>query len=165
MKTIILLLFLTLSVGVFAQDISQSEFQNSEWFSETNGETLFKTDSLKISKIVNFNSEQNSDLLPFLKLNFLKTKLISTLEFNDNDLRIEEIDTEWCGFNFSGQFTWKFDNNKQSLSLYREEKLIAEYRINTNKTELTKWNNNSTENFIELKAEIMTLELSKLKNN
>ena len=104
-------------------------------------------------------------MLPFLKLDFFKTNLISTLEFKKSELRIEEIDNELCGFNFSDKISWKFNSETQSLQFSNEDNLIAEYIINSKKTELTKWNNNSAEKHIELSAEIMTLELSKLINN
>ena len=162
-KTTILLLFLISGLGIFAQNISKSDFRNSEWFTNVNGKNLFKSDTLALSKIVNIEPKRFTKMSPFVKMDYLKTNLFSTLEFKKDDLFIEEVDKEWCGFNFSDQINWKYDGENQNLRFYKNETLIAEYKIISQKTEIAKWNNNVERKPIELSADILTLKLSKLK--
>jgi len=165
MRKHILLLFLTLSFGVFSQKISNSDFENTDWFAGINGEDLFKSDTLIISKLTTLEPKKFSHMWMFVEMDYLKTDLFSTLEFRNNEIFIEEVDTEWCGFNFSDQINWQFDNETKNLRLYKNGNLIAEYKVISQTTDFTEWSNKAEKKPIELSANIVTLELIKLKNN
>ena len=129
MKTIILYLFLISSFGIFAQDISKTVFDNSEWFANVNAKNLFKSDTLFLHTIINLEPEQYSDMSSFIKMNYLKTNLFSALKFTKSKIFIDDVDKELCGFSFTDQFNWQFDNETKLLKFYKKENLIAEYII------------------------------------
>jgi len=163
MRKPILLLFLTLSFGVFSQEISNSDFENTDWFAGINGEKLFKSDTLIISKLTTLEPKIFSHMWMFVEMDYLKTDLFSTLEFRNSDIFIEEVDKDACGFNFSDQINWKFDNEKQNLRFYKNGNLIAEYQVISKTTDFTEWSNKADKNPIELSANILKLELRKLR--
>lgn len=157
------LLFLIISIGIFAQDITKSDFENSEWFTNTNGGKLFKSDTLFLFKTINLLPKKHSEMSSFVKMNYLKTNLISTLEFKKSTVFIDDIDIEWCGFNFSDKINWEFDSTTKRLRFSKKANLIAEYKVVSKKNDFSNWDNNSEENNIELNTEILILELSKLR--
>jgi len=58
MLKFILFLALFLSFNVYAQNISKSDFDKSEWFTSVKGENLFKSDTIVLSKVVDFNEKK-----------------------------------------------------------------------------------------------------------
>ena len=163
MRKAILLIFFMSSFGISAQDISKSDFQNSDWFVGVNGESLFKTDTLRISKLTTIEPKEYSHMWMFLEMDYLQVESFSTLEFSNSDTFIEEVDKDACRFNFSDRIKWEFNNETQTLILSKNKNLIAEYKVISKMTDFTKWNNKSNENPIELSASILTLELRKLR--
>ncbi|WP_407557920.1 hypothetical protein [Winogradskyella sp. 4-2091] len=162
MKTAILFIFLISSFGISAQDISESEFKNSNWFTEINGGNIFKTDTIIISKLTNIEPKKYSHMRMFVEMDYLEADLFSALEFRKNDIYIQEIDKDACGFSYSETLKWEFDNETQILRFYKNDNLIAEYEIISQKTNFTEWSNKE-EKPIEISANVLTLELIKLR--
>lgn len=158
-------LFLILSLGISAQDLSKSDFKNSKWFSKVKGKDLFKHDTLVINKLLNIQPEKHSNMSSFLEMNFLNVKLISNLHFKRSNTYIDETDFEWCGFNFEDQVEWQFDNQRKCIQFYDNNFLIAEYMLVKKIIDSATWNNNSDTSPIELRGSILTLELKKVNNN
>lgn len=163
MKTYTFSIFLVFSLGMFAQNVSKTDFQESEWFTNVNGESLFESDILILSKIITVAPKKYSYLLPFLEIDYLNAKMISTLEFRKNNIYVEEIRAAFGGFSSSYIMRWKLNSKKQELEFYKDGNVLAKYQIVLQTNDSHEWNNNSKEKPIKLNADILTLKLVKLK--
>jgi len=141
----------------FVKEIKSINFKKTEWFTNNNDKNFFKSDSITLYKILNKKDE-------FVKLNngLIKTeqnknKDFTNLEFKRNrKLKMTDTSIEnWTETEHLGKWKWKFDNDKNILSLYLDKKIYSSFIVVSQERDYLIWNTDDKVQFYVLKLKRM----------
>ena len=157
MKNTILIIILTFTLGLQAQELTKSDFKKTEWFANNENRNFYESDSIELIRIMRFefDNEKLNDV--YIKIERNQNRDITELNFKrSGKLIVEDLNVEnWSVSKLVGNWKWKFDSKKQILNLFFKRKLHLSFRIESKKKEKTVWN--------ETEMELLVLNLIRLK--
>jgi len=157
MKKTILILILTFTIGLKAQELTKSDFKKTEWFANNENRNFYESDSVNLIRIMRFkfDNEKLNDV--YIKINRNQNRDITELNFKrSGKLIVEDLNVEnWSVSKLVGNWKWKFDSKKQILNLFFNRKLHSSFGIDSKKKEKTIWNDSE--------FELLVLNLIRLK--
>ena len=157
MKNTILIIILTFTIGIKAQDLTKSDFKKTEWFADNENRNFYKSDSIQLMQILRCKVENVKLNDVYIKIERNQNNDITELNFKrSGKLIVEDLNVEnWSVSKLVGNWKWKFDSKKQILNLLFERKIHSSFRIESKNKEKTIWN--------ESELELLVLNLIRLK--
>lgn len=147
MKNVIIILILSFSLGLNAQDLLKSDFRKTVWFVDNEERNLFESDTIYFTRILSSNSEIEKLDEIYIKLAQNGDKDITELDFkNSRKLTVEDLNVEnWSVTKLVGKWKWRFDSEKQILKLNFKRKICLSFRIDSIRRDSIFWNNSNVE--------------------
>ena len=120
-----LFLFISFKPDTIAQTLSKTDFKNEVWFVNNENNNFYKSDTIKLLKILKLNNENEKLNKTSIKLDKNKNRDITELHFRKNGkLVIGNLSVKnWDVSKLVGKWKWKFCSEKQTLNLYYNTKL------------------------------------------
>jgi hypothetical protein len=166
MKNIILLIVLSFTFGLNAQDITKLYLSKTEWFAKNDNKSFFKNDTIRLMRVSNFESENLELNRKYISLHKNQSNDFIELSFKKNNkLNVKNFNVEkWITSNVKGNWSYKFDSESQILIFYHNNELHSNFKLISDKSESMKWatkkNGITEESIVELKK----LDFVRLKN-
>lgn len=157
MKNTILILILTFTLGLQAQELTKSDFKKTEWFANNENRNFYESDSIELIRILRFEFDNKKLNDVYIKIERNQNRDITELNFKrSGKLIVEDLNVEnWSVSKLVGNWKWKFDSKKQILNLFFKRKLHSSFRIKSKKKEKIIWN--------ESELELLVLNLIRVK--
>ena len=135
MKNTILILILTFTIGVKAQDLTKSDFKKTEWFADNENRNFYVSDTIELTRILKLKNENEKLNETYIKLERNENGDITELNFKSSgSLLVEDLNVEnWDNTKLVGKWKWKFDSKGQILNLYFKRKLRSSFRVESKK--------------------------------
>ncbi|WP_157805282.1 hypothetical protein [Confluentibacter citreus] len=165
MKNTILIIILTFTIGMKAQDLTKSDFKKTEWFADNENRNFYESDKITLTRILKFNNENEKLNKTYIKLQQNQNGNITELNFkNSGELFVEDLNVEnWSNSKLIGKWKWKFDSRNQVLNLYFKRKLYSAFRIESKKKDSIIWKFEHNNKATESKLNLLVLNLIRLK--
>lgn len=159
-KSLILLLFVCGSYQAPAQKIQQYHLINFTWFTDNSSKSFYKSDTISLIRIANQHSNYFKANRRYKELEYNHNKDITELIFKrDGFLSIVDVDVaNWTESQLKKKWTWKFDFEKQLVSIFFHGRLHSSFVIKQKIIDKLVTKDNSTES----KSEVYDLLIIKL---
>ena len=165
MKNSILLLILTFTIGLKAQDLAKSDFKKKEWFTNNEKQNFYESDTIALARILKFNNENDKLNETNIKLQRNENRDITELNFKKSgELIVEDLNVEnWIISQLVGKWKWDFDSRKQILHLYFKRELNSSFLIKSKKQDSIIWKFEHNNKRTESKLNLSVLNLIRLE--
>ncbi len=165
MKNLFIILFFSIvSLEVFGQTFTKSDFIENNWFINVDSEYIAKHDTINLFRVIKFEAkikQLNETHIAY----FYSHQKLNSVNFKAQDsLRILDLHLLQCGFvvdGFDGK--WKFNENSQTIFFNSYKSLNASYKIIAKKDERVEIETEFKRDKIEFKADLLTLKLLRIK--
>lgn len=164
-KTIITTIFFICAFGLKAQSLKNSDFKKTEWFADNENQNFYTSDTISLTQILQFNSENEKLNATYIKLQQNNNGNITELNFKSSGiLTVENLNVEnWDVSKIIGKWKWKFDSKNQILNLYYNRKLRHSFRIDSKKNDSLIWKSEYDNKKSESKVDLLILRLTRIK--
>jgi len=165
MNKIGILVFILAFSSCKAQDLTNSDFNKTNWFANNDNRNFYESDTISLIRILKFNNEND-------KLNELNIKLqknnnrdLTLMEFKSSSrLNIQDLFVEsWTETLINDEWKWKFDSKNQILELYQKGELHSSFRIDSKQNDNIIWEFEHNEIKTESKLDLLILNLIRIK--
>jgi hypothetical protein len=148
-----------------SQNLTKSDFYNTEWFANNDENNFYKSDTVSLIRITNFNTQNDKWNEVYIKLDYNNQQDIIDLDFNKNGvLKTKVLDVStWNDVFIKSRKHWRFDEKGQYLKLYSARKLYAKFRIINKLSDSIQRNYESFEKKIESNLNIVILRLKRIE--
>ena len=165
MKNTILILILTFTIGLKAQDLVKSDFNKTEWFADNENGNFYVSDTISLIQILKFNNENDKLNEIYIKLQKNSNRDITQLEFkNSGRLNIQDLYVEsWTETLINDKWKWKFEPKNQTLELHLKGKVHSSFRIESKKNDSIIWEFEHNNKKTESKLDLLILNLIRTK--
>ena len=165
MKNTILILILTFTIGLKAQDLTKSDFKKTEWFADNENRNFYESDTITLTKILKFNNGNDKLNETYIKLQQNENGDITELNFKKSGkLIVEDLNVEnWTNSKLVGKWKWKLDTKNQIINLYFKRKLHSAFRIESKMKDSIIWKFEHNNKRTESKLNLLVLNLIRLK--
>jgi hypothetical protein len=165
--------FLSLAISITivgntsAQSILKSQIKGTNWFSVNENESFYNSDTIKLIRIMKFNSYLDSINETNIKLQYVSYKNITDLSFKKHsNLSVTNLYAKsWTNSVRVGKWKWNFNDADQSLVLYFNGKIDSSFRLISSSYDSMTWTFEDKNNPSVFRLNLMILQLVRLKNN
>jgi hypothetical protein len=157
MKNAFLIIALSLTIGIKAQNLTKLDFSKTEWFTNNDNGEFFTADKISLMKISELNTENGELNRKYINLH--RNQRNNFIEFsfkNNNKLAVKNLNIEqWSTSKIKGNWRYEFDSKNQILKFYLDNKLHSSFKFISEINESMKWitekDNSSKESIVNLK--------------
>lgn len=163
MKIFIGLFFLLSNITLIAQNISKPQFENAEWFADS--EQFYKSDIITIYRMLSYETDYKKLSKAHVIFYYNKNKQVETFSFRKKDkLYIGEITDSFCGnLRSLENWKWSFDFSRQVLKFYSDKNSLMEFKILQVNTDKAEWKFEVDKGkMTEFKADMQTIRLVRI---
>ncbi|MBL0183914.1 MAG: hypothetical protein IPP96_17155 [Chitinophagaceae bacterium] len=130
-KYITIFCFLIPSLCLEGQGLKKSELIETEWCTDNSNRNFYKSDTVYLYRIIDTLNEFQKLNIQYRELDYNKEKDITKIKLKRKD-RAEVSDHNvkaWTVSNRLGKWKWKYDLDKQVLTLFYAGELESSFRL------------------------------------
>jgi len=165
MNKIGILIFILTFCSCKAQNLTNSDFNKTDWFADNANRNFYESDTISLIRILKFNNENDKLNELYIKLQKNNNQDLTLMEFkNSGRLNIQDLYVEsWTETLTNDQWEWKFESKKQILELYQKGEIHSSFRIDSKRKDNIIWKFEHNKIKTESKLELLVLNLIRLK--
>lgn len=131
MRSFLAVTFLITGLYCKSQSISKADFVNVKWCTDNSSRSFYKSDTVKLYRIIDTLTEfQNLNII-YRNIDYNKGQNFTSLILKKRG-KAEIIDHDilsWSDTKRRGKWSWKYDDSKEKLSFYFDDKPVFSFLI------------------------------------